>query len=402
MLVKAIKKFGQYGLFTASSVLPIPTPVSFIGKDGVRKLCQAIYQSGFKKVMLVTDQGTLAAGLGDIVTAHADEVGLKYKIFDQIEPDPSKDIVAKGVAFYNKHKCQAIIALGGGSSIDAAKVMAATASSDVPIHKLYGFFKVWSKVEPLFVIPTTAGTGSEVTVGAVITDRVKLTKNVIADPRIIPKMLALDPDMTVTLPPHITAATGMDALTHAVESYISTVDVKSSMDNAKVAVAMIFENLKKAYDEPTNTEAREGMALAAYLAGLAINKNGLGYVHCFAHNVGARYKVPHGLANAIIMPYVLEYSKDKPVVEKRLAELAKVASISGKGDSDKKAAQKFIQAIKDLNDAVGIPTKMDALVESEIPDVAKAAMKESLQLAYPVPKIMNTKTANELLKQMLV
>jgi alcohol dehydrogenase class IV len=249
----------------------------------------------------------------------------------------------------------------------------------------------------IYAVPTTAGTGSEVTVAAVIADPDNQSKLVIIDPRLVPKMAALDPLLMTGLPPHITAATGIDALTHAIESFVGkwTTDYSDSMGLS--ATALIFDNLRTAYRDGRNLEAREKMSLASTYAGFAFTRANVGYVHAIAHQFGGKYHTPHGLANAILLPHVLRWSL--PEITDRLALLAVRARVGDEGEREDVLADKFVDAVQQLNDDLGIPRHLDALREPDIPALAEAACAEAN--TYPVPRYMTQAQCEGLIRQVL-
>jgi alcohol dehydrogenase class IV len=298
------------------------------------------------------------------------------------------------------HRTDAILAVGGGSVIDAAKVIGAMVVSGKSPAKLVGMLKVGKPMLPLFAVPTTAGTGSEVTVAAVVTDPVAHVKAAVIDPKLVPAAAALDPLLTTGMPKSITAATGMDALTHAVEAYTNRWPHAETAFHAVSAVRMIFANLPRACANGEDIEAREAMLLASFYAGLAFTKAYVGYVHAFSHKVGGMYGVPHGLGNAILLPYVLDFLKDAPLAEQRLAELAIAIGAGKDGEPQAALAQRFVERVRELNRTVGIPEKLAALKATDIPEVARAAMIEAHR-DYPVPKNMALSEAEALLRRCL-
>jgi alcohol dehydrogenase class IV len=254
---------------------------------------------------------------------------------------------------------------------------------------------------PLFAVPTTAGTGSEVTVAAVVTDPAAHVKAAVIDPKLVPAAAALDPLLTKGMPRSITAATGMDALTHAVEAYTNRWPHAETAFHAVSAVRMIFANLPRACANGDDLEAREAMLVASFYAGLAFTKAYVGYVHAFSHKVGGMYGVPHGLGNAILLPYVLDFLKDAPLAEQRLAELAIAIGAGKEGEPRAALAQRFVERVRALNRTVGIPEKLEALTAADIREVARAAMIEAHR-DYPVPKNMSLAEAEALLQKCLV
>jgi alcohol dehydrogenase class IV len=249
---------------------------------------------------------------------------------------------------------------------------------------------------PLFAIPTTAGTGSEVTLAAVISETQTHTKKFVIDPKILPVMTALDPTLMIGLPPHITAATGMDALTHAVESFIARSSTRQTEAWATAAVRMIFEHLPKAYADGSDLAARKAMALASYYAGLAFTRTSVGYVHAIAHTFGAYYRTPHGRANAIVLSHVLEFSEEP--ARARLARLAETIGLEGASDAEK--AQGFIEAVRGLMAKVDIPYTLEDLRAEDIGSIATQALGEA-HLNYPVPRYMSQDQCEGLLRRML-
>ena len=247
-----------------------------------------------------------------------------------------------------------------------------------------GILKVWHKLPPLIAIPTTAGTGSEVTLAAVITDEVTHNKYAIMDFPLIPKYAVLDPKMTYTLPKSLTASTGMDALTHAIEAYIGNSTTKKTRELALLAIRGIYQNILTAYTEPTNEIARRNMSLAAYQAGIAFSMSYVGYIHAIAHSLGGFYDIPHGLANAVVMPIVLESYGTS--IHKKMHDIAIAAGISNQDDSDEGACNKMIQSIRKLNQEMNIPSHITEIRTEDIPKLAHHASKEANPL-YPVPVI---------------
>ncbi|TWE01699.1 alcohol dehydrogenase class IV [Neobacillus bataviensis] len=311
---------------------------------------------------------------------------ISYVIYDKTVPNPTIENIEEALQMYSDNNCQGIVAFGGGSPMDCAKgVGARVAKPKKTVPQMKGVLKIIKKLPPLFAIPTTAGTGSEATLAAVVSNSKTHEKYAIMDTSLIPHFAVLDPLLTVKLPPHITASTGIDALTHAVEAYIGRSNTKNTAQYSIDAVKLIFDNLDEAYANGANLAARSNMQKAAYLAGMAFTRAYVGYVHAIAHTLGGFYSVPHGLANAIILPYVLEYYGDS--VQMQLAELADVI---GNADPEKSIAQnaeKLIVAIKNLNERLDIPKKVSGIIESDIPVMVERALAEANPL-YPVPRIL--------------
>lgn len=379
-----------------AKLLPDRVPVTFVGSDATRELCEVIAGLGLTKVLVVTDEGLVEVGLVAHVTDALTAAGVKWGLYSGVEPDPTFAQVDAGLEQLRSEGCDGVLACGGGSPMDAAKVIAASAGVGRPPAELEGRFKVKRAPLPLFALPTTAGTGSEVTFAAVVSDTETHAKKFFVDPNLLPQMAALDPKLMVGLPPHITAATAIDALTHAVESWLAKTATAQTEGYARVAVRLIFENLPTAFANGADLGARRAMALASYYAGLAFTRTSVGYVHAIAHDFGARYGTPHGLANAIALPHVLEFSK--PAVEDRLARLAEMIDLGGSSDAEK--AEGFIGAVRELEQKVGIPSTLAALQEGDIAAIAESALAEA-HMNYPVPRYMSQPECEALLRKVL-
>ena len=378
--------------------IPIPQPTLLVGPGASGRLGQAIAGFGYSKILIVTDSIISKLGLHKSLTDELTAGGAQYVVFDEITPDAPIPLVEKGIEFYKSHGCDAIVAFGGGSSMDASKAIAVAVNNDKPLRKLAGYFKGLHNPVKIYAVPTTAGTGSEVTVAAVISDPETHKKLVIIDPRIVPKMAALDPSLMTGLPAPITAATDIDALTHAVEAFVGNWTTPYSNAMALSAVGLIFENLRTAYKDGKNLAAREKMALASTYAGFAFTRANVGYVHAIAHQFGGLYHTPHGLANAIMLPYVLRYSA--PAITDRLAQLAVRAKVGKEGEPADVLAGKFMDAVEQLNKDLGIPSYLEALRESDIPELAKAACWEA-HTGYPVPRYMSQQVCEDIIRQAL-
>jgi len=383
-----------------SRLVAIPRPVLFVGPGSTARLCQLIAGAGSKRTLIVTDAVLVKLGLIDPVRKALEAEGVDVAVFDGILPDPTHDVLDRGLVAVRAQGSDSILAVGGGSSIDAAKVIAAMATTGKSSAKLVGMLKVNKPPLPLYAVPTTAGTGSEVTVAAVVTDPVAHVKSVVVDPKLVPLAAALDPQMMKGMPGPITAATGMDALTHAVEAYLNRWPHAETPMFCVSAVKLIFQNLPRAYANGADLEAREGMALASLYAGLAFTKAYVGYVHAFSHKLGGVYGVPHGLGNAIVLPYVLDFLKDAPYAEARLAELAVAIGAGSASESHAVLAQRFVDRVRELNRAVGIPEKVAPLRKEDVGLIARAAMVEAYR-DYPVPKNMSLGEAEALLQRCL-
>lgn len=395
---KAFYRAYQMTFKYAMFVFDWSEPETLEGPGAIRKLPEFIKTKGVKKVLVVTDKGLMGIHLLDSLFEELEKAGVEYVIYDGTQPNPSIENIEDARALYIENNCEGVIAFGGGSPMDCAKAAAARVTNPkIPVRKMRGVLKLHHKLPPLFAVPTTAGTGSETTLAAVVTDTATHEKNAINDPRLKPKYAVLDPELTIGLPPHITSTTGMDALTHAVEAYIGRSNVKSTEAYAEKATKMIFENIEKAYTDGKNIEARDNMLKASYYAGLAFTRAYVGYVHAIAHNLGGHYGIPHGLANAVILPYVLEYFGES--AHKRLAKLAVIAGVKTDG-TDKEKAEAFIEAIKTLNKNMNIPDGFDMIQEKDIPVIVERALKEGNPL-YPVPKIMDKADCEAVIRRLM-
>lgn len=370
-----------------SYILPWRKPELLQGENCLNKLPKVIKSKGIDSVLIVTDRGIASLGLMDGLLKGLRDEGVDFVVYDKTVPNPTIDNIEEALQMYKANKCQGIVAFGGGSPMDCAKgVGARVARPQKSISQMKGVFKVLKKIPPLFAIPTTSGTGSETTIAAVITDSKTHEKYAINDTSLIPHYAVMDPVLTVNLPMHITSTTGVDALTHAVEAYIGRSNTTQTKQQSRDAIKLIFENIFEAYSNGTNLVARANMQQASFLAGLAFTRAYVGYVHAIAHTLGGFYSAPHGLANAIILPYVLEYYGES--VHKPLAELADLVGISAPTDTLEQKAKKFIEAIKKLNERMDIPKKFNGILENDISLMVKRALAEANPL-YPVPKIMS-------------
>ena len=344
----------------------------------IKELPEIIMRHKCTHVLIITDGGIMKLGLTRRLEKALKEAGIPYTIYDKTVANPTTVNVREALELYHKEGCDAIIGFGGGSSMDCAKAVGACAVK--PNHSLAqmkGILKVHKKLPLLMAVPTTAGTGSETTLAAVITDAGTRYKYAINDFPLIPRYAVLDPKVTLSLPPFITATTGIDALTHAVEAYIGNSTTIDTRRDALKAVKLIFENIDIAYEHGDNIHARRNMLHASFYAGCAFTKSYVGYVHAVAHSLGGQYNVPHGLANAILLPLVLrEYGS---CIDKKLHRLAIAAGLADKN---------FIRAIEEMKERFGIVNIVKEIQETDIPKLAHYADKEANPL-YPVPKLMD-------------
>ena len=353
----------------------------------VKELPEIIMRHKCTHVLIITDGGIMKLGLTRRLEKALKEAGIPYTIYDKTVANPTTVNVREALELYHKEGCDAIIGFGGGSSMDCAKAVGACAvKPNQSLAQMKGILKVHKKLPLLMAVPTTAGTGSETTLAAVITDADTRYKYAINDFPLIPRYAVLDPKVTLSLPPFITATTGMDALTHAVEAYIGNSTTIDTRRDALKAVKLIFENIDIAYEHGDNIQARRNMLHASFYAGCAFTKSYVGYVHAVAHSLGGQYNVPHGLANAILLPLVLrEYGS---CINKKLHRLAIAAGLADKNTPDHEAAELFIQAIEEMKERFEIVNIIKEIQETDIPKLAHYADKEANPL-YPVPKLMD-------------
>ena len=369
-----------------ATLLPWRTPKLLEGEGSLGRLPGLLTEKGIASVLLVTDKGIRGLGLIDDLLVRLSEQEIRVIVYDDTVANPTIDNIEEALQVYRTNACKAIIAVGGGSSMDCAKgVGARVARPKKSIPQMKGQFKVLKRLPLLIAVPTTAGTGSETTVAAVITNSKTHEKYAINDLSLIPHYAVLDPVMTVKLPPSITATTGIDALTHAVEAYMGRSNTEKTIDYAKTAIKLIFENLLEAYQNGENLEARERMQKASFLAGAAFTRAYVGNVHAIAHTLGGFYGVPHGLANSVILPYVLSYYGSS--ISRPLAELADEIGITEPTDTVDQKAKRFRKAIKELEQQLNIPKTLPGIIrEEDLPLMIKRALQEANPL-YPVPVI---------------
>lgn len=385
-LKKAYCRSFQAVLKAALPFLPYRKPEIIHSVYGIPQILE---KKKCDHVLIITDTGIISHGLITRLEDTLDQHFIPYVVYDGTVANPTTTNVNEALALYHEYDCNAIIGFGGGSSIDCAKAVGArVAKPHQSLEKMKGILKVHKKLPLLIAIPTTAGTGSETTLAAVITDAESRHKYPINDFPLIPRVAVLDPKVTASLPPSLTATTGMDALTHAVEAYIGNSTTAGTRADALFAVKMIFENIDRAYTDGSDLEARKNMLLAAFSAGCAFSKSYVGYVHAVAHSLGGEYNVPHGLANAVLLPFVLEAYGH--TIDNKLHQLAIAAGVSDKDTPDDQAAAQFIQAIKDMKKRFAIGDTIPQIREEDIPKLAAYAEKEGNPL-YPVPVLMDAK-----------
>lgn len=392
-----IYQFVATGLM---ALLPWKMPETVEGAGSVKRLPALIREKGFQKVLVVTDRGLMGLHLLDGLFQALKEQEVAYAVYDAVEPNPTEINVEQGLSLYKENQCQAIIAFGGGSPMDCAKGIAArVARPNKTVVQMQGLFKVLKQTPVIFAVPTTAGTGSETTVAAVITESATHHKASMNDLPLMPKYAVLDPELTVGLPPKVTSTTGLDALCHAVEAYTNH-KYNSALENdlSKKAVKLIYDNLYTAYCDGSDLEARHNMQLAAFYAGRAFTRGCVGYVHAIGHTLGGLYGTPHGLAMSILLPHVMR--RFGQAAWKRLAELCDVCGIPAKDNMEQAKAEAFIGWIEDLKRKMDIPEYPTMIQKKDVPQIVKWACAEANPL-YPTPVCWNKQDMTAFLESVM-
>lgn len=376
-----------------------PQPKLVSGAGSSKKTPSVLRGAGITNVLVVTGSGS-SKKLAEPVIEEIKKAGMSCAHYDKVEANPSLETAEQIARLYREAGCNGFLAIGGGSPIDATKAAAVRiARPNTPLEKIAGVMRVIVPVPPIVAMPTTAGTGSECSYAAVITDHHREIKIAITDQHLTPKAAILDPELTVGMPPFLTATTGVDALTHAVESYVSAYyRTDFTIRCAEEAVVKIFRNLETAYKDGTNIEARSQMLEASYKAGLAFTRTGVGNVHAIAHALGGKYGIAHGLANSVILPIVLEdYGS---VVYTQLAHLAELTGVMSEG-TEKQKASAFIAAIRALNQRLGLPTGLADIKPQDFDHIAKTAVYEATH-TYPTPVIYTVERCKHVLNRILL
>ena len=384
----------QRGLYLASLFLPFRLPKEIEGEEGLAK---EILSRGLKKPLLVTDRYLHSIGMEKKVASAFESLGLESALFYEVDQNPTFSMAELGYKAYAENGCDCLVALGGGSAMDAAKVISIrVAYPNKDLSKFKGLLKIHRKLVPLFAIPTTAGTGSEATVAAVIINDANRDKFQIDDTKLIPTGAVFDPSLLSALPPRVIAATGMDALTHAVESFIGQSNFPSTKRDALEAIALINEHLVPFYENPADEKEARLMQRAAFLAGAAFTRSYVGYVHALAHSLGGTYNLPHGYANAVLLPHVLKAYGKK--AHRKLALLSDRLNLVPSSASREEKANAFIAYVEKMNATLSIPSAFEGVVrEEDIHALTLHAAKEGNPL-YPVPKVMNRKELETVLR----
>jgi alcohol dehydrogenase len=382
----------------AAHFLSFKEPELISGEGASSQVSEVLKKRGYLRPLIVTDPGVYGLGLTKTLEDSLKNAGYSYALYKDVVANPTFDCINEAKSLAEKNNCDSIVAVGGGSSLDTAKsVGALLANPRASLTSLRGILKVHKRYHLLIAIPTTAGTGSEATVAAVVVNPKTHEKFAINDPKLIPQVCIHDSALLAKLPPKIIAATGMDALTHAVEAFIGHERTNKTKRYSIEAVRLIDANLYAFYQDPSNQKARLAMQRASYLAGVSFTRSYVGYVHAIAHSLGGQYNVPHGLANAIILPHVLHaYSRS---ADKPLARLSDALQLTKNTASCHDKALAFIAWIEGMNAKMGIPKNFDHLIKpADIPILAARADKEANPL-YPVPKEFDQQELMELYKE---
>ncbi|MFE6073525.1 iron-containing alcohol dehydrogenase [Paenibacillus sp. NPDC057886] len=358
-------------------------PVNLMGRGCLHEAGKMIEKMGIRKALVVSDRRLISSGVAEQVLSILRKSGLDYVVYDEVQPNPTCQNVHDGLQVFQDHGCDAIISIGGGSPQDAAKGIGIVATNGGHIREYEGLHQSKHKSVPLVAINTTAGTSSEVTMNYVITDEERKVKMVMVDRNSLVDLSVNDPELMLSKPASLTAATGMDALTHAVEAMVTPGGFTVTSATAAAAVELIFEYLPRAVRDGSDLEAREHMTYACFLGGIAFNNAGLGYVHAMAHQLGGVYDLPHGVCNAMLLPYVEELNAKH--VPGKFRHIAKAIGMDVKGKRDEECSEYVIEAIRQLSKEVGIPEKLSELGVKD-PDVellADNAMKDACAPGNP-------------------
>lgn len=418
--------------YLVSRILPVPLPRIVNEVGSTTKMPDVLKELGCTKPLIVTDENIIKFGLADKCIESLTAAGCKPAIYKDVVPNPPSELVDEGYEIYKNERCDSLIAFGGGSPMDVAKIIGARVCNPSSVVRDFeGYFMVnfftARRLPPLIAVPTTAGTGSEATVAAVITLTKERRKIAIADLGLVPRTAVLDANLLVKLPKPVTGATGMDALTHAIESYVSAWSTRVSRELSLKAVEKVFSDLVPSYNDGADLAARDRMLTAAFEAGAAFTRAGVGYVHAIAHQFGALFHTPHGDANAMLLPHVLDfYLEDEEDgstscwCTDRLCELARAGGLVKDYDSSnlatkRRIARKFIDRIREMNNALAIPLEVKSMKASDVDNVAKRACREAhgetnglnnflaavFDLGYPVPKYMTEQQCKKIVAKVL-
>jgi len=381
--LKSLPKLSA--LWAIGKVLAVPRPLVLFGEGSAVRLCNSIADQGHKRVLVITDDVLAKLGTIDPLVAALNARGVVTEIFTGVRPDPTFEIVEAGLRACQQARADALLVIGGGSAIDAGKVIALAATTGKTPQQLVGVLKGRQPALPFFVVPSTSGTGSEASVAAVISDSVTHIKALVVDPGLVPLAAALDPLITLGMPASVTAETGIDALTHALEGWMSQFSNPQTDGYNRTAVRLILNNLETACNEPGNLAARDAMALGSHYAGLCLSTSAVGYVHAIAHQLGARYGVPHGRANAMVLPHVLAFNQ--PACVKKLGSLARDLELAPAGATDSAAADALSARVRELLARLPLRRSGSMIQRADYAGIAHDALTEAHGM-YAVPRYM--------------
>lgn len=379
--------------------IPYKAPEVFEGDKGLKSCLELLNTQGVKRPVLISDKMIVELGLSDNLQKELKDLGMELEIFDSVEPDPSYETVQAGITICNNHNFDALIALGGGSVLDAAKVINVGATFNKKPSQLIGMFKVLKRGKPFVAIPTTAGTGSEMTVVSVLTDRSKNSKETVIAPAILPSYAVLIPELLQGLPAVPTGLTGIDALSHAMEAYMSKYALESTDKDAEDATKIIFSNLQQSFDIPQDLGYREQMLKASSLAGRAFTRTSVGYVHALAHQLGAIYHEPHGKMIGLVLHDVLKLYGQS--IHRRLARLAILIGVGKENQSESDLSEAYLEALNKLAEGVKIPRTLNKLKKEDIPEIVRRAQMEVYTKPYGVPVYFSNEQLSQLLETYL-
>jgi len=385
MLEHLMYRSVQKGLYLVSFLIPWKFPKVIKTYDSPNELVSLLKKNEVKSILMVSDQSLVKLHLIDPFISLCEQHTITVVLYDKVVPNPTLDNVEEGYALALKHNVEWLVAIGGGSVMDAAKAIGVKMVRKTPLKKLKGIFKVIKPIPPLVCIPTTAGTGSETTVASVLSDPLTKEKFAISDPALFPHTAILDPTLLQSLPPFILASTGMDALTHGIESYLNQNHTQQSKLDALESMDIVFKHLLKAYQEQSLFD-KEQMLWASFLAGRSFTRAYVGYVHGLAHQLGAFYHVPHGVANAMLLPHVLRtYGAS---IHPQLASLYVRFIDSTSTLPLSLQAQALIETIEGMNEKMNIPQTLESLNDDDLDMIVAHALQE-VHPTYPVPRFMS-------------
>lgn len=376
------------------------TPRIVMGPGSIGQIAQEATNLNGKKILIITDKEIIEAGLIKLAQDVLKKSEINYAIFDGVEPDPRYEIVAGCVDIIHSEKVDLVIGFGGGSPIDIAKSSAIMATNDGPISEYFGIDLIPKPGLPTIMVPTTAGTGSEVTPIAILSDEEEKLKKGIVSPYLFPSVAILDPELTLGLPPNITASTGMDALIHAIEAYTSINATDMTDILAFRAMELLYHNIRTAYANGNNLEARSKMLEGSLLAGMAFANAGVTAVHAFAYPIGAEFHIPHGVANTLMLPHVMRFNLLGNLP--KFAEISKAFDLSTESFDELRAAEMFVDAIERLAEDLRVPRHLAefGVEENDISGLAEGAMKVTRLLANN-PRIITLEDAKEIYRAAL-